>query len=40
MKLQRGMRDKLDKYLNTSQPFEVTMDVQGSAVYIRWKSAV
>ena len=33
MNLQRGMRDKLDKYLNVSQPFEVTMDVQGSAVY-------
>ena len=33
MNLQRGMRDKLDKYLNVNQPFEVTMDVQGSAVY-------
>lgn len=33
MNLQRGMRDKLDKYLNTNQPIEVTMDVQGSAVY-------
>ena len=33
MNLQRGMRDRLDKYLNTNQPFEVTMDVQGSAVY-------
>lgn len=33
MNLQRGMRDKLDKYLNINQPIEVTMDVQGSAVY-------
>ena len=33
MNLQRGMRDKLEKYLNINQPIEVTMDVQGSAVY-------
>ncbi len=33
MILQRGMRDKLDKYFNTSQPIEITMDVQGNAVY-------
>ena len=33
MNLQRGMRDKLDKYLNTSQPIDVTMDVQGKAIY-------
>ena len=33
MNLQRGMRDRLDKYLNVNQPIEVVMDVQGGAVY-------
>ena len=33
MNLQRGMRDKLDKYLNVNQPIEVTMDVRGNDIY-------
>jgi len=33
MMVQRGMRDKLDKYLNPSKEFEVEMSVSGSAVY-------
>ncbi|NCB70390.1 MAG: hypothetical protein EOM45_01220 [Clostridia bacterium] len=31
--IQRGMRDKLDKYLNSSKDFEVEMIVSGTAVY-------
>lgn len=33
MIIQRGMRDKLDKYLNPNKDFEVEMNVCGSAVY-------
>ena len=33
MNIQRGMRDKLDKYLRTGQEIEVLMDVSGGAVY-------
>ena len=33
MMIQRGMRDKLDKYLNSSKDFEVEMIVSGTAVY-------
>ena len=33
MNIQRGMRDKLDKYLRPAQELEVLMDVSGSAVY-------
>ena len=32
MMIQRGMRDKLDKYLNSSKDFEVEMIVSG----IKW----
>ncbi len=33
MELQRGMRDKLDKYLSTAQPIGVTLSTSGGAVY-------
>lgn len=33
MNLQRGTRDKLEKYVNLSQNIEVSMDVSGGAVY-------
>lgn len=33
MNLQRGMRDKLDKYMNPNQSLDVYMDVSGGAVY-------
>ncbi|WP_294406135.1 TerD family protein [uncultured Clostridium sp.] len=33
MEFIRGMRDKLDKYLDTKGQIEVTMDVSGAAVY-------
>lgn len=33
MNIQRGMRDKLEKYLNPSSFIDVYMDVQGGAVY-------
>lgn len=33
MNIQRGMRDKLEKYVNLSQSIDVYMDVTGGAVY-------
>ena len=33
MNIQRGMRDKLEKYLNPNQIIDVYMDVSGGAVY-------
>ncbi len=33
MELRRGMRDKLDKYINVSSPLEAEMTIAGSAVY-------
>ena len=33
MNIQRGMRDKLDKYMNPNQAIDVYMDVSGGAVY-------
>lgn len=33
MNIQRGMRDKLEKYLNPSQSIDVFMDVAGGSVY-------
>ena len=33
MNIQRGMRDKLDKYMNPNQSIDVYMDVSGGAVY-------
>lgn len=33
MNIQRGMRDKLEKYLDLSQNIEVLMDVSGGSVY-------
>ena len=33
MDIQRGMRDKLDKYLSTAQPLCVTLLTSGAAVY-------
>ena len=33
MEVQRGMRDRLDKYLDVQQEISVLMQVQGSAVY-------
>lgn len=33
MNIQRGMRDKLNKYLNPTQSIDVYMDVSGGAVY-------
>ncbi len=33
MELQRGMRDKLDKYFSTAQPIGVTLSTSGGAVY-------
>ena len=33
MELQRGMRDKLDKYLNISQAFSVVLMTNGAAIY-------
>lgn len=33
MNIQRGMRDKLDKYMNPNQSIDVCMDVSGGAVY-------
>ena len=33
MNIQRGMRDKLEKYMNPNQSIDVYMDVSGGAVY-------
>lgn len=33
MNIQRGMRDKLENHLNPGQPFDVLMEVSGSAEY-------
>ena len=33
MDIKRGFRDKLEKYLNLQESFEVEMSVQGKAVY-------
>ena len=33
MDMKRGFRDKLEKYLNLQDSFEVEMSVQGKAVY-------
>lgn len=33
MKIQRGMRDKLEKYMNPNQSIDVYMNVSGGAVY-------
>ncbi len=33
MDLKRGMRDKLDKYININQPIEIFMNISGSANY-------
>lgn len=33
MELRRGMRDKLDKYINVNSPLEAEMTIVGSAVY-------
>lgn len=33
MRIQRGMRDQLGKYLNLQEEFQVQMDVSGGAVY-------
>lgn len=33
MNIQRGMRDKLDKYMNPNQSIDIYMDVSGGAVY-------
>lgn len=33
MELRRGMRDKLDKYINVNSPLEAEMSIAGSAVY-------
>ena len=33
MELKRGMRDKLDKYLNLNSTIEAEMTISGSGVY-------
>lgn len=33
MELLRGMRDKLDKYVNTMSDIVVSMNINGNAVY-------
>ena len=33
MQIQRGMRGKLDQYVQPDQAIEVAMDVDGGAVY-------
>lgn len=33
MDMQRGFRDKLEKYLNISQPFQVVMSIEGGSQY-------
>ena len=33
MNIQRGLRDKLEKYLNINNEFQVVMDVSGNSVY-------
>ena len=33
MKLQKGQRDKLEKYVNLEQPIEVTLQTKGNAIY-------
>ncbi|MBQ7703898.1 MAG: hypothetical protein IJT73_00495 [Selenomonadaceae bacterium] len=33
MKVQRGTRDKLEKYFNVNQPLKVKLQINGAAVY-------
>ena len=33
MNIQRGFRDKLEKYLDVRQAFQVVMDIKGQAEY-------